>query len=501
MRVPHAATLSILLAAGALAASATGGPAPPRPAGTSLLTVTEVSAALEDAARRDWIQVTTLGRSAGGRPIHAVRIRPLRPAALSWRLLLIGQQHGDEPAGKEALVQLLSDLAEDPALLPAGVELWMVPQANPDGAAAGRRRNDAGADLNRDHLLLDQPETRALHRLARLVRPHVVVDCHEFDRTSTDYLDRGWLEWPLATMDSANSLLLPEAVYDAGLTWVEAAEEPMREAGIRYQRYLVGGAPPEGELRPSTLEADDARNGLALLGSLGFIIETGRRRADPDPEADLTTRVGAVRLLLDRFLGDRDLRAASLGAVAETRAASPPAFLPVNALWGSTEPRPSSLPVVDRDSGAVLHVITPNLMLDRVLKHSVAAPVAWVVPPGHVETHLQLVTRHGLEHRVLATRAEAVVQPCRLDRVEEHFDPLHKRYAGRQVVSCAPPMEVTVPAGSLVVPLDQPDWRVAAALLEPQQVFGLYQWPRMAATVASDGILPVRRVLQWRGEP
>jgi len=54
----------------------------------------------------------------------------------------------------------------------------------PDGAEAGTRKNSAGADLNRDHVTLFQPETEALHRVARRVKPHLAVDAHEFGRDS-----------------------------------------------------------------------------------------------------------------------------------------------------------------------------------------------------------------------------------------------------------------------------------------------------------------------------
>ena len=114
------------------------------------------------AVEHDWIDVVEIGRSAGGRPLSAVHLARTTGSPKSWRLLFVGQQHGDELAGKDALLQLIVRISEDPEALPTDVDLWIVPVANPDGAAAGRRRNDAGADLNRDHLLLSQPETRAL---------------------------------------------------------------------------------------------------------------------------------------------------------------------------------------------------------------------------------------------------------------------------------------------------------------------------------------------------
>lgn len=454
----------------------------------------EVERRLEAAGSRPWVELETIGRSVGGRPLHAVRLH--RPdEAVEWRVLLVGQQHGDEPAGKEAMLELVERVAADPDTLPVGVDVWVVPLANPDGAAEGRRRNGAGADLNRDHLLLDQPETRALHALARRIRPHLVVDGHEFTRDSSDYRDRGWGEWPVVTMDTANSLLLPDAVYEVGLRWVRDARAAMAAAGIPYRRYLVGGLPPDEEMRPSTLEADDARNGLALAaGGLGVIIESGVRRAAPDPMADLAQRVAGYRVLLERFLHDRELRRASLDAVAEARRAAPPAFLPVNVLWGNVGMRLDEVPVVDLGTGATVLVPTARRMHDRVVKGVVAAPAGYAVEAASAAPYRELLDRHGIPYRVLDGEETMPAERCVLEGVQAERDAVHERYGGRQLVRCEPASTATLGPGSLVVPLGGDRWRTLAALLEPRQLYGLYQYERFRGTVAEDGGLPVWRL-------
>src|SRR5213079_66616 len=89
---------------------------------------------------------------------------------------LIAQQHGNEPAGGEAMLALASALAKG-ALAPVldRISVAIVPRANVDGAANDRRTLASGADPNRDHLLLSQPEVRALHTAMRSLPPDVVV--------------------------------------------------------------------------------------------------------------------------------------------------------------------------------------------------------------------------------------------------------------------------------------------------------------------------------------
>jgi hypothetical protein len=77
-----------------------------------------------------------LGRTYGGRPIVAVRAGdPSGP-----RVLVVGAIHGDEVAGV-AVARALERTH-------AHADVWVVPNLDPDGTAAGRRQNGRGVDLN-----------------------------------------------------------------------------------------------------------------------------------------------------------------------------------------------------------------------------------------------------------------------------------------------------------------------------------------------------------------
>lgn len=64
------------------------------------------------------------------------------------RIGLFALLHGDEPAGAQALLQLLQTVAREPALA-AGYDLVAYPLCNPTGYEDGTRHNRAGLDLNR----------------------------------------------------------------------------------------------------------------------------------------------------------------------------------------------------------------------------------------------------------------------------------------------------------------------------------------------------------------
>jgi hypothetical protein len=127
---------------------------------------------------------------------HSVRGRPLRAVALGdprapRRVLVVGCIHGNECAGR-AITRRLAQLAA-----PAGVALWLVDDANPDGSTAGTRQNARGVDLNRnfpyrwramDHpdgvhwsgaAALSEPEARAARTLILRVRPTLTIWYHQ----------------------------------------------------------------------------------------------------------------------------------------------------------------------------------------------------------------------------------------------------------------------------------------------------------------------------------
>ena len=122
-----------------------------------------------------------VGTSVRGRDIQAFVRSVDAPAS---RVLVIGGLHGNEPVTPPTVRGLLA------ARHPDDVEVWLVPEANPDGVAAGTRCNANGVDLNRNFAWgwraddggpapLSEPETTALADLVERLHPDVVVWVHQ----------------------------------------------------------------------------------------------------------------------------------------------------------------------------------------------------------------------------------------------------------------------------------------------------------------------------------
>jgi len=448
---------------------------------------------LKSAEKPGFITLSEIGRSAGGRPIHMLRLRHEESKA-KFRVLFFAQQHGNEVSGKDALLYLVRTIAEDPKLLPEDVDLYIVPSLNPDGWVSNQRRNGAGVDLNRDHTRLSQPETQALYRVVRSLQPHLAMDGHEFTRDSEEYTSRGWSEWPLIMMDSLNHPLIPRSLRETGLATVESANPRMQKKGHAYLRYTVGDAPPDGEIRPSTPDADDGRNGIGSHGVLSFIIEAGITRGAVEPQADLGQRVDAYLELYWHLLGGSDFLARSLEKVEWARKEPLPAFIPRNLFWGKVEPTSTRVKVVEASSGRILEIPAGNLLTDLVVKSSIPTPRAYAIDARAAAIFKPLLDRHGLRFEVLQAPTKLRVEECRLIRVEEAYDEIYGRYGGRQIVTRKAAQERMLPTGTILVSLDQPLARRAIQILEPCMLYGLFQYKEFRALVGSDQVLPLQRV-------
>lgn len=453
----------------------------------------EMSAFLESVARPGLITVTEEGRSTQGRKLYLVHLNR-GGAKARFKVLYYAQQHGDEVAGKDAQLTLIRDIAERPSLLPEDVDLYLMPMLNPDGAEAHQRFNGVGADLNRDHLLLAQPETQALHRVARRIRPHVAVDSHEFGRDGEGYTKKGWEAWPLITMDACNHPLIPAYLKDAALEAVRTAAPLQEKAGHAYQRYSVGGPPPDEEIRPSTSEVDDGRNGMGTLGALSFIIEAGVRHHATEPQADLGKRVDGYRILYRHLLGTPAWRQRIRQLAERARHEPLPPFIATNTFWANLGGKVSAVKVREVATGKVLEVPTAMAMTDLVVKGSVPTPKAYVIEASAAARFIPVLQAQGLGFETLAAPRRVRIERIKLLRLEEPYDELYQRYKDRQIVERQPLADAELPAGTLLVTLDQDLARRAIQVLEPCLLYGLYGYPGFRELAQPGAHLPVSRL-------
>jgi len=458
------------------------------------------------AAASPAIHLDSFGLSAMGRPLPLVVVstdRAFTPAAASATgkpiLLIQSCIHAGEVDGKDATLLMLRDWALGRRELPREVIVLFVPIYNVDGHervspynrpnqdgpvdGMGFRTTATGLDLNRDHLRLATPEARALIGLFNAWRPHLHVDNHV-----TDGVDHEWvLTWAVseapclpASLDAWAREHLPPvlaATARAGHPngpYVDLVDRLDPAAGHEF-----GPGPP----RFST-DYYPLRNRVSVLVEM-HSYKPYRQRVEANREF--------LAALLEEVEGSpSSLVAATAAAERATIAAGRPDAEPSRVVvrWRtSASPTPVQWPAYEWFTEPSVVTGDPLLRFRRGTLHEVevprfhvpepeltlARPRGYLVLPGWPQIEARLAG-HGLRVQRLSEAIEADVEAIRVS------DPVFAdtSYQGAVMVESLTVSRGaehrTIPAGSLWIPADQPDFEVAVQLLEPEAPDSLVRW-------------------------
>jgi len=259
--------------------------------------------------------VLSMGQSQQGSPLVALLLTrassPDAPTVLATgrpTVLLVGQQHGNEPAGSEALLVVARELSQgllEPML--DKINVIVVPRANPDGAAANQRATANGIDMNRDHLLLNTPEARALAQLERNYQPMVVVDAHEYT-VAGRYLQKfGGVQKYDALLQYAMTANLPEFLTRASEEWFRrpllAALKNQKLSSEWY--YTTSNTADDLLVSMGGTQPDTGRNVNGLKNTVSMLVETrgvgiGRQHIQRRVHTQVTAMVSMLQSTASR---------------------------------------------------------------------------------------------------------------------------------------------------------------------------------------------------------
>ncbi len=427
------------------------------------------------------VSLLPLGSSQKGQPLQALlftREFDLKPAAIAASarptVLLIAQQHGDEPAGSEALIVLAQELALGRLQgLTERINVIILPRANPDGASSRQRVTASGIDANRDHLLLKTPEAQAQAQLMRDYRPLVVVDAHEYTVVGR-YLEK------FGTVQRFDALVQYAMAANVQPFITKAAEEWFRkpllaslaEQGLTSEWYYTTSTDlADKKISMGGTQPDTGRNVNGLKNAVSILIET---RGVGIGKLHLGRRVHTHVTAMTSVLQSTAERAADLQRVRSYVDRD----VAAQACQGDTvvEAGPTvseyALTMLDPVTGAdkTVSVEWASSLVLRPLK-SRARPCGYWLAADQTDAVMRL---RGLGVRVVQLGTRAMLQG-------ENYREIARELGARQDVrgSIADGGSVSkvqvelatafieAPAGSYYVPLDQPLANLVIAALEP----------------------------------
>ncbi len=268
-----------------------------------------LQAFLKEIGSTDIVHVEPLAKSRSGRTLVVAKVSSSKVFGEhtgKLRVLLFGQQHGDEHTGKEALSMLLAEFASGNLRgLLDKMDILVVPQMNPDGSELYQRRTSDSIDLNRNHMLLTSPETRALHDLFYRWLPHVTLDVHEYGTMSRSWSDSGFVRLADTQLGMLTNTNTSPEVRDLQHNNIFAyVSGYMHGQGYYFQEYIVGS--PSDRVRHSTTEINDGRQSFGILGTVSFIQEGIKWKTREDSlQRRVKSQLASIRALLEYLLGER----------------------------------------------------------------------------------------------------------------------------------------------------------------------------------------------------
>ncbi len=434
-----------------------------------------------NAKRPTQVELKTIGTSQRGTPLQALVITQAAgtdPDSLdnSGRptIMLVGQQHGDEPAGAEALMVIARELSQgllEPIL--QRINVVIVPRANPDGADANQRVTANGIDMNRDHLLLNTPEAQALAKLGNLYRPTAVVDSHEYTVTGRYLQKFNAVQKYDALLQHATTANESEFVNKAATQWyLESIRKSLQSQNLTTDWYYTTSTNPgDRSLSMGGAQPDTGRNVNGLKNAVSLLVET---RGVGIERTDIQRRVHAQVTAIDAALRTTAERASELKQVRSfvTRDISSQACRGNVTIEAAQTPEKRDVTMLDPNTGAdvVQNVDWNSSLRLRALKTRPRPCGYWIsANDSKAVERLQMM---GVQVMRVAEAGNVLADTY----VENSRETIERPDVRGTAADAGPIIKVSVsparsaidiPEGSYYVPLNQSLANIAVAALEP----------------------------------
>ena len=420
------------------------------------------------------VEMKSIGKSVGGNDIPALFFsqddvfasqREKKPV-----VLVICQQHGNEPSSKEAAMIVTRRLLNEDSKLLQNLDLILVPQVNPDGSDEGTRRNANDMDLNRNHVILTEPESNAVHQLFLDWMPEVTLDVHEYNAVLDSWNEAGYLKDADEMLGGVTNLNIDQEIIDfTRNVFIPETGKGIEKDGFRFHRYIVGNPFVGGVVRFSTTAINDGRQSMGIYNSLSFIIE-GKRYGNLINEIEKRTK-GQVSAILN-FLKTSDRHAGEmLSIVRQSRlrmADADQSFIQME--YFAVEESPTlNFPVFDLKSWTHTDRDLEHFKPLVKVKKSVTKPAAYSF--ATTETKLiELLRRHRIPIHSLKDAQQTETETYMVKHVTEAIEEEKSTYA----IDLDKIIQVeTLQKGTIIVPVSGAASNLIPLLLEPESTWGV----------------------------
>lgn len=388
-------------------------------------------------------------------------------------VMILGQQHGNEPAGGEAALALIEQLMGRDSNLLEQVNVVVLPRANPDGAQNFVRATANGLDVNRDHLLLQTPEGQAIAEVALRFRPQVVMDLHEFT-VGDRWLDKfaAYAKYD-ALLQASTVGNMDASVADIALRdFVGAARNALESQQLNTFWYHTSSTDPRDKVvSMGGVQPDTGRNVFGLRHAVSLLIETrgvglGRAHFARRVHSHVLASLAVIRTAAAQ--GQRLVKAVEMADKATADKACQ-GNLVVRAM---ASPSTEALQFVDAATGADrTETVDWRSALQLQVVASRSRPCGYWIGPDQTDAVSKLQAL-GVQVIQLTHDRQALVESYLVltEKGGQRIDArgtIAARKPTREVTVALDKSKVTLPSGGWFVGMNQALGSIIAAALEP----------------------------------
>ncbi|MFQ3341863.1 MAG: hypothetical protein ACI9TK_001539 [Flavobacteriaceae bacterium] len=229
---------------------------------------------------------------------HSVEMRPISLLSIgsgNTKILLWSQMHGNESTTTKALFDFIPwFLEKEQKVFQEKFTLNIILQLNPDGAAAYTRLNFKGIDLNRDAILLSQPESKVLRDLYQSFQPDYCLNLHG-QRTVFAAGKNG--------LTASLSFLAPSADVERTIT---PARKKAMECIVAIKKGLENDIPNQIGRYDDAFNANCVGDTFSKLGTPTLLFEAGHFPGDYQREVTRMLILKSYKLLFQSLLSSNE---------------------------------------------------------------------------------------------------------------------------------------------------------------------------------------------------
>ena len=448
----------------------------------------------------DILTVEKIGESVKGRDLFMLKFSnsDFGEDKGKIRVLIHAQQHGNEQSGKEGALLLAQELTKpENADIFKYMDLALIPQVNPDGSELNSRRNGNGMDLNRNHLIMTEPEVVALHKIFDKYQFEVTMDVHEYYPYGETWKNFGYRTNSDILVGFNTHPSIPESIRQYQQKKIKPYYSAfLTSRGVSNAMYSPGGPPERDYIRYSTFDINDGRQSYGIQNTFSFIQE-GMNGVDAlvDNLEHRSRSQFFGMLALLRFVYENHSEMKAL--VAKERRIE---NIAVSELPLQMEHFPDGtrleLPVYsyasNRDSVIVVNdfrpVVKPTMTISR--------PCGYLFPKSHQDL-IDWAFRHGLKVKPLKKDKNIMFEQLIINKIGS-IDFERDTIAIPQVsVQKIEPKSINLEE-YIFIPTSQLKGNMLITAIEPQSELGLATYSQFAYLMKAQSIYPVIRVRSSR---